>query len=514
VDKRLARFAIITTLAFIVSRLLGLLRDQIIVAHTGANYQFSAYVLAMQIPDTIFVLLSGGALASTFIPKFLEVKGNKGERYALKLAKDILLVIGIGTLITCTLIWLLTPYIVDHVLLRGSNDPRVPQLTSELLRLVLLQPIFLSLSTVATSILQSYEKFLIPAIAPIFYNLSIIASAIFLYPMFGMIGIASGVVIGAMLFLLLHIPQLARLGLSKGLRISSLSCEVKDILLHMVPRLFCQATIQINLLIAVAFASRIGPAEVAAFRLAWVVFFLPISVFSASIGTVTLPRLSQNAVERELESFRRLLQSSITTVTFIILPASIGLGLISTQVIRLLYEHGKFGRSDTIATASILSLMSLGMVGYGMLDLLPRASYALSKTLPPVISSLVGTICNISIVELLISRMGIEGVVIGFITSALVNSTILIIYLSVNIGNLLDRTFFISIGKQIFASASIVPVIYVTQQFASSNLFLQVLAPVTCGLIVYVLVSVMFRQKELEIIVRSLIPEKILERVS
>ena len=202
----MARFAAITALAFVLSRALGLVRDVVIAQRFGTRSELDAYTLAFTVPDQLFILISGGALSAAFIPVFTQLLDSGDEERAQRMAAGVFGMVAVVVTLLVAISWVFAPEIVNRGVASQSSNPETRRLAVNLMRILLLSPLMLSLASVATALLQSYDEFTIPALAPIAYNTCIILGALLLAPVIGIQGVAIGVVIGSFFFLsLIHI---------------------------------------------------------------------------------------------------------------------------------------------------------------------------------------------------------------------------------------------------------------------------------------------------------------------
>lgn len=502
-SRGLARFAAISAVAFVLSRILGLVRDQVLAA-TFTLAQIDAYRIALVIPDMLFTLMSGGALASAFIPMFVRLREDGQRDAAWRMASGILLVLAGGVFFLSLLAWLGADQLVRFVLAPRAV-PETQHLATQMFRIVLLQPLFLSLASLATSILQSYDRFALPAFSPVLYNVSIIASALLLRDRLGLYSVAVGVVVGGFLFLAIQVPGVLALGSPFRAAHPLADPNVRRIVLLLLPRIAGQAAVQLNTLVAVSLASGIGPDRVAALGFANTVFVLPIGLFGTSIATVAFPALSREAGEDDLRGFLYLLRRSMRGVLFFVVPASVGLIILREPIVSLLYQRGKFGPEDTVLTAEPLLYFSGAMWAFALVDMLPRAFFALGDTITPV-KIAVGTVAlDIALSFLLVRPLGLGGLALAFGIATVVQVGFLLLALTRRIGPVVDAATVGALGKSAAAAALMGVVLWALRPFWSDYQSMQlteklffVLGTVSLGAAVYFASSLVLRQEELQ----------------
>lgn len=499
-----------------LSRILGLVRDLVITYIFGLGYQLSAYGIALTVPDMLFVLMSGGALGSALIPILTRLRDSGDEAAAQRLATGMLAVIGVSIALLTFVAWILAPLLVRDVV-APQAAARTQDLAIGLMRVVLFQPLFLSLAAVATAILQSHDQFTLPAFAPVAYNLSIIGGAVLLHGPLGMYGVAVGVVVGGFLFLAMQLPSVARLGLFRGIP-SSFPAWPASVLADpnvwltgklMLPRIAGQAAVQANYVVAVSLASGLGQPQVGALRLANTLFVLPVGLFGTSIATVAFPTLSREAVDRDPGRFLYLLRRSIRGVLFFVLPASVGMILLREPIISLIYQHGRFDQSDTLLTARPLLYFCLAMWAFALVDILPRAFFALQDTRTPVKIAVGSVLLDIALSLLLVRLMGLGGLALAFALATTVQVFLLIRTLSGRIGDVLDRPTLMFFVKAVLACALMVFYLWLAipllAGYATMPLFLKAVSvgfTVGVGATVYLLTSVLLGQEEVGTLLR------------
>ncbi|ACZ42516.1 integral membrane protein MviN [Thermobaculum terrenum ATCC BAA-798] len=435
---RLARFAFIMAVAFVLSRVLGLVRDQVILALIGPGRDYDAYLLALQVPDLLFILMSGGAFSAAFIPVFTRLIQSHGDDEAWDMASGVMWTTVSIAVVLILLVWIFAPQIVAYGIARRSHDPYVVQKTTELLRLVVFQPLFLLLASVATAVLQSFDRFLVPAIGPIIYNISIIVSTLLFSRWLGIDAVAIGVVVGAVLFFLIQLPFLLQMGLSTRWQPPFANQHVRRTFILLAPRIVGQAAVQVNTMVALYLAAGLGTGRVTAFRVASLLFALPVSLFGTSVATAAFPALSREAGAMDIAAYKSVLKRAVKGVIFFILPASVGMMLLREPIIALLFERGKFTREDTLLTAQPFFFFAVGMWAYALVDMLPRAFYALQDTLTPLKVALVTVLLDIFVSFILVGPLGLRGLAFAFSLATIVQVLALSYLLRSRVGEWID----------------------------------------------------------------------------
>ncbi len=504
----MARFAAIMAFAFLLSRAFGLVREQVIGAQFGLGSNVDAYRLALQVPDLLFLLVSGGVLGSAFIPVFTQLWTSGKEEAAWNMASGVLGLIGIAVTILTVVAWVFAPQLIRDGIARNASE-ETQALAIGLMRIVLLQPLFLALAGVTTGILQSFSQFTLPAFAPIAYNACIILAAILLVPFIGMHAVALGVALGGFVFFAIQLPPVIRLGLRmpKGWPLADANVRLTFALL--VPRIVGQAALQVNSLLAYYLALGLGSGYASALGFAWTLFALPVGLFGTSVGTVTFPALARDAGETDLNRFRLLLTRAMRGVLFFVLPASIGLIILREPIVSLVFERRAFTHADTLLTAQPLLYTSLSMWAYALGEILPRAFYALHDTRTPVKIGLLVLVLEAVLMLLLVEPMKLAGLALAFSLATIAQVLMLMYVLQSRIGILIDRDTFNFSMKAILATTLMAAALWLARPLLADHSSMSLLtklmrvgATVAGGAAVYVLVGIGLRQEEVSILLR------------
>ncbi len=431
----LARSAGIIAGAFVVSRLLGLVREVVLARQFGTSEELSAYISAFRIPDLLFLVIMAGAFGSAFIPVFSGFLGNGEDDAAWKLASVILNLTGIGVVVISAATWILAPELVRYLVAPGASAS-VQQLTSDCMRLLLLSPIFLGFGIAAKGILEGQELFTLPALAPIVYNAATILGALALGPRIGVLGVAVGVVIGAIGFLLLQIPGLFKSGMRYSFSFDPRASGVAEVGRLLAPRLIGQAAFQINFIAVTNLAWRTGDQSVSALNYAWQLLMLPHGILALSVSTVILPTLSRFWQQGDTDAFRATLARAIRPLFFLSLPASVALFAFRTSIVQTLFQTGAFSSESTGLVASPLAFLAAGLVSYAIVEALTRAFYAMHDTRTPVLAGLVVIALNLAIGLALLDRMGYLSLALGLSVSTTIEAIILALVLRRRLGTI------------------------------------------------------------------------------
>jgi putative peptidoglycan lipid II flippase len=381
--SQIARAATLVMVLFVLSRLLGLGRQMVIGALFGTGGDVDAYLAANRITETVFLIVAGGALGSAFIPTFAAHLAREDLVGAWRLASSVINLTTIVMTLVTGLIALFAPTLVSALIAPGLSAP-LQTLTVRLLRLMLVTPIIFGVSGVVMGALNAHQHFLLPALAPSIYNLSIIGGAVVLGPRLGVLGMAIGVLVGSALHLLVQVPQLLHYRARYVPILGLDNPSVREVGRLMAPRVLGAAVVQINLVITNSLATRMGEGAISAINFAWMLMLLPQGVFAQAVGTAAFPTFAAQAARGEWEELRDALSATLRGILFLSIPAAMGLIALGRPLVSLLFERGAFEAASTNAVAGVLIFFALGLVGHAGLEIVARAFYALHDTLTPV----------------------------------------------------------------------------------------------------------------------------------
>jgi putative peptidoglycan lipid II flippase len=381
--RQIAKAATLVMGLFVLSRVLGLVRQMVIGALFGTSGDLDAYLAAARISETVFLIVAGGALGSAFIPTFADHLAREDDHGAWRLASAVANLALIVLTAIAGLTAIFAPALVRTVIAPGFGPPQ-QALTASVLRLMLISPVIFGVSGVVMGALNAHQHFLLPALASSVYNLSIIGGALLLGPRLGVRGMAVGVVVGAALHLLVQVPALSHYGARYVPTLGLDNPSVREVGRLMAPRILGTAIAQLNFVVNNSLASGLGEGAVSAINYAWLLMLLPQGVFAQAVGTAAFPTFAGQVARGERDEMRSTLAATLRAVFFLSLPATVGLLVLGRPLVGLLFERGAFEATSTDAVAWALAFYALGLVGHAGLEIVARAFYALHDTLTPV----------------------------------------------------------------------------------------------------------------------------------
>ena len=414
----------VVMIAFVLSRVLGLLRDVVIAARFDQTER-DAYYAAFRIPDTIFLLVVGGAVSSAFIPVFSAQRAQGKDAAAWRLASTLINLSIILVSLFGIVAALLAPQIIGGLIAPGYTGEKL-QLTINLTIVLMLSPLFMGLGAWAQGILNAEHRFVLSAFAPIFYNLGIIVGALFFAPYIGPVGLAWGVVLGAILHIATQVPGLLRLGMKYQLRLNLRDAGTGEVLRLIGPRVVGQIAFQANFIIITSFASS-NSGWVNAVNYAFTLMMLPFGVFALSLSTVVFPTLAEQFGRREVAQMRVTVWGGVRLLVFLSAVSSVFLLVMREPIVRLLYQRNKFTASDTAQVADALLYFSLGLISYAVVEVLTRSFYAMHDTRTPVVIALITVAVNFLCCLLFVGPLGQGGLALALVLSTTAELLILLL---------------------------------------------------------------------------------------
>ncbi|HET8586242.1 MAG TPA: murein biosynthesis integral membrane protein MurJ, partial [Candidatus Limnocylindria bacterium] len=416
IGRVLVNASLILTVAALASRLLGWVRLLVIGSQFGATRELDAYFAAFRIPDAIFQLVVAGALSAALIPVFSGYRARDQEREAWKLASSIINLVLIALAGLSLLMAIFAPLLVPIV--APGFDAPTTELTVRMTRVMLLSPVFIGMGAVVSGILNSYQRFAVPALAPLVYNLAIIAAAIFLAPLMGVEGLALGVAVGSLLHLVIQLPNLGGVGQRYDLSIGLNHPGVRRVAWLMGPRMLGLAAGQINFIVSISLASGLPEGSITAYNYAFQLSQIPVGVLGVSVAVALFPTLSRDAALGRIGEIRRQVAGSLRILVFLGAPLTAIMIVLAQPLAAVFFQYGLFSASSTERTAGALAFFSIGLVGHIVVHVLTRAFYAMQDTRTPVAWAVIAVAINVPLMIWLVGPMGVEGLALALSISA------------------------------------------------------------------------------------------------
>jgi putative peptidoglycan lipid II flippase len=419
-------------IAVFLSRILGLVREQVFAAMFGASTATDAYQIAFRIPNLLRDLFAEGAMSAALVPTFIRVQKEEGESRGWQVATRVFGVLFATVSVISVLGILFAEPLVALYAGAFRNVPGKFELTVSMTRIMM--PFFplVALAAAFMAILNAAGKFFIPSFASALFNVVSILTGVVLAGFFEqpIEGMAWGVVAGGFIQALIQWPVLLKVGYRPQWSQPLESHGFRDPALIrmmglMIPGTVGLAATQINILVNSIFATSVGEGAVSWLNYSFRLMQFPIGVFGVSLASATLPAFSRHWSAREPEQAVEVLRKSIRRVFAVNFPASAGLAFLGVPILSLIFEHGKFSPIDTLNTAHALAAYSVGLTAYSVVKVLVPVCYAMGETRIAVISSFFSVGVNLMANFLLVDRLGFTGLALGTSLTALLNASLL-----------------------------------------------------------------------------------------
>ncbi len=458
--ERLAHAAGLAGLATLTSRILGLVREQVLAALFGAGDQMDAYLVAFRIPNLIRDLFAEGAMSAAFVPTFTRHLTLHGKEDAWRLGNNVLNAL---LLITGALVALGFVFAEPLVTLYAESFAAVPgklELTITLARVMFPFLTLVALAAAMMGMLNSLRHYFIPAVSPATFNVVAIVFAIGVTPLMPSLGlppimsIAIAALVGGLTQVLIQWPSLHREGFRYRPTLNLRDPGLHQVLVLMGPGTVGLAATQLNLFVTTLLATSQGTGAVSWLQYAFRVMYLPLGLFGVSIATAVLPSAARHAAREDRAAVRSTVARGLALMLVVNLPATCGLIALSSEIIRLLLERGHFTAADTAATAWALRLYAIGLVGYSTTRIASPIFYALGRSRVPVILSTVSVSVNMLLSLVLMRVMGFGGLALATSLAALLNAALCVVLLRGELGGLGGSGLLTVLAKVSLASAA------------------------------------------------------------
>jgi putative peptidoglycan lipid II flippase len=453
-NHKIAKAATTIGIGTLLSRILGFLRDMVIANFFGAGMAADAFFVAFRIPNLWRRLVGEGSLTISFIPVYTEYLTQKSEEEIRKVTHIAFTLAGVILSILTLLGILFSPILIRIIAPGFIQIPEKFQLTVMLNQVIFPYLFFMGLFALCMGILNSQRHFFAPAIAPIFLNISIIISVFLFYHTFKIpvMTLALGVLAGGVIQFLFQIPFLWKKRITFRFNFNFRHPAIKRIGLLMVPGLIGTAVYQINVFIDTIFASFLPSGSVSYLFFADRLMEFPLGIFAIAIGIASLPSLSGLASQGKMEELKETVSFTFRLVSFISVPAMVGLIALKTPIINLLFQRGLFDYSATEKTAFALLFYSVGLWAIAGARTIVPAFYALQDTWTPLKIALICLGANILFITILIFPLKHGGLALATSLSSTLNLILLFWKLNSKLGEIDMGKNMKSLLKNVFCS--------------------------------------------------------------
>ncbi|OGF63567.1 MAG: murein biosynthesis integral membrane protein MurJ [Candidatus Fischerbacteria bacterium RBG_13_37_8] len=454
ISTKILHSARIVSLMTLLSRIAGYFRDRCMSVYLGTGLEADAFTIAFLIPNVLRRLFGEGSMTAAFLPTFSDFlqkeKNEETWHFARIFFWNLMLIITFTALLGIVF----SPFIVNLIAPGYKNIEGKIDLTISLNRLIFPFIILISLSALEMAILNALNIFGLPASTPIFFNLSVISSALLLQRFFShpSYAFAFGVLAGGFVQFAIQIPKLARSGMKFLPKFNFSHPAFRKVALLMVPGFFAIGIAQINIYIGQYYASHLAEGSVASIYYADRVMELALGVYGIAIFTVVLPMLSRYASLNNIDDFKETLLTSFRLIIIITIPAATGLIFLRYPIIEVLFQQGKFSSSSTELTCIALFYFSFGLPGFALVKIIVSAFYSFKDTLTPVLVGCISIATNLLFINLFIASLLHGSIALASSMSAYINFLLLLFIFIKRKGHLSFSPFLRSFIKIIFAS--------------------------------------------------------------
>lgn len=497
----IASAAIIVGSFSVLSRVVGFIRDRILAGAFGASDTLDIYFAAFRIPDLLFQMVIVGALSASFIPLFTRYYSKGKKDTAWEFTNNVLN----ATLLVFGAVILLAFFSANPLaaLVAPGFDDAKQLLVADLSQVMFLAQFLLAASMVYGSVLQGTKRFLLYSSAPILYNFGIIAGILFFEPIFGIIGLAWGVVFGALLHALIQLIGVWSLGYRFRFFIQ-MNEDLRYMFKHALPRIAGLTVNQVNFIGMTMIATLLTAGSVTILQFAYTLNFFPVGVIAVSYAIVAFPTLCEQS--GKMKAFVKTFSTAIRQMMLFIIPATVLFLLLRAQIVRVVFGAGQFDWIATIITADTLAFFIISLFAQSAVFLLIRAFFALDNTIFPFIVGIVTAAINLSLGYILSQTYGVIGLSISYSVASIVQMALLWVILRTKTGTLDELYILNSLAKLSLAGLLSAFAVQATKnivvRYIELTTFLNVLAQLviasSIGLAVYGIVAILLKSEEME----------------
>jgi len=505
--------AIILGAASGLSAVLGLVKTRFLASFFGVSRELTIFYTADKLPNLVYSVLVVGAVSTVFIPVFTSLL-KKEKEVAFDVASSIInstfilfLVIGSG-------MFLFSPALINLLAVGNFSNEEI-NLGSNLMRIMLASQILLVAGSLATSVLQSFKYFIIPALAPVVYNIGMIIGIVFLSPKIGIYGPAVGVALGAILHFFIQIPLLKKSGFKFSLTLNLKDKNFKKMFSLIPPRIVSVLISNIIQTINNSLAILVSAPSVIFLKFADQLQTFPVSLFGISMASASLPTLSSQSSPDEKDNFKETFLTSLHQMIYLVMPLSAILLILRVPAIRIVYGVSNFPWEATIITAQTLAFFSISIFAQSSNYLITRAFYALKDTATPVAVNIVTALINISLSMyfVTVAKYGVWAIALSYTVTSFLDMFALMFLLNRKVGGFDKEKLLVPFTKISWATASMGVMLYIPMKLLDQfvfdttrtiNLLALTLVAGLLGTGTYILLTRLFKVEEIQLFYKLL----------
>ncbi len=387
--------AILLGVFSLISQLIGLWRDRMLAHTIGPGPLLDVYYSAFRIPDFIYLSIASLASITVLMPFLIDHMNSNGKDSARKFFNDVLSGFFLLLTLVSIAVYFMMPRLAQYIA-PGFSTLQLHELVG-VSRIMLLSPIFMGLSNMIGTVTQLMRKFVVFSLSPIFYNLGIVFGILFLYPKYGVYGLAIGVALGALMHLLIQIPTIVKAGFTPKLAARLEHATLRQVVSLSLPRTLGLSMNSIALIVILAMASKLSSGSISIFNFSYNLETTPVGIIGISYAVASFPLLSEAFARGDMDKWQKSIISALRQIIFWSLPLSALFIVVRAQIVRVTLGSGAFSWNDTKLTAAAFALFTLGLIAQNMILVSVRAFYAAHNTKTPLI---INAFCSIVIVAL------------------------------------------------------------------------------------------------------------------
>ncbi|MEW6049935.1 MAG: murein biosynthesis integral membrane protein MurJ [Candidatus Zixiibacteriota bacterium] len=514
--KSIAGSAWLVSLGTAFSRVSGLIREQVMAYFFGAGMATDAFVTAFRIPNLLRDLFAEGALSSSFIPVFKEKLVKESNQEAFRLADNVLtsmlLVLGVVTLLGMAA----TPAIIYLTAHGFTQDATKFNLTVNLTRIMWVFLPLVSVSALVMGMLNSFDRFGLPAVSSAMFNVGSILSVLILYHLFAVpvYTLAIGVVIGGIGQIVIQLPSLRRIGYRYRFRVNWFDAGMRKMLRLFTPMMIGLSAGRINILLNTLLVSFLTEGSISYLNYAYRLMHFPLGVFGVALGTVALPRASEIASRGDMKEMSRTFHEALNLNFLLIVPSAVALALLGREIVALTYRYGAFSEANMLNTALALLHYSYGLIGFAAVRVIVPVFYALGDARLPMRVSIASVVLNMILYWPFIVWWNFAGLAAATSIAGLVNFGLLLYYLprkgvEVSFRGVSINFLKIAIAAALaFVAAKYLPVYMFVDDTALWARIVRAVVPLVVGSILYLLFCSLFRIHEMRLLLNALMKKR------
>lgn len=498
--RHLLQSSIIVIILYGINQLFGLLRTQLVSNVFGTSGDYDAFTAANQLPEVFVTLISGGALAAAFIPVYTAYLENDKLRQSARLANTIITLVLLILVSISAVGAIFAPWLTSTLLVPGFT-PEKQLLTANLMRIILVQTTIFGVSGVLSSILNSHQHFVLPALAPMMLNLGYLVGLFLFAPRLGIYGLAWGTVVGGLLHVLIQIPGLVRYRIRLRPSLDIRLGGVTEIIRLMGPRMITLGTVQIADLFIIRITSGLGAGATSGYFYGYYLQQLPETLFGTAIAIVLFPTMAEYFNRGDLAGLKRVASTGLRIIWTLTMPAAAALVLLGRPAIVVLLERGAFTPESTQLVYGILVFFSVRVVSESTLEIAARLFFAQHNTKTPMKVALIWLLINIVLAYLLVGPLGAGGLALASSVAFTIQVAILLYLNHRHLDGLPWRELGLSFGRITLATGGMALVIWSIGRFISAPLPFLIIGG-GAGLLTYLALNVLLGGRELRDLIR------------